>query len=92
MRRVGFNEASESEGICVPEMHRLGSNGAVPELCKASWLSSACGRVDAAAGICALEERPEGAEDAGTRAERHDGRSFFLSKTLVGFFLAIQMS
>lgn len=71
MRRLGLNEQSRTRD-CVPEMHRLGPNGAVPEFCKASWLCSACSRVDASAGICALEERSEGAEDAGSRAERHD--------------------
>ena len=66
-------------GICLPEMHRLRSNGAVPELCKASGLRSTGSRVDASAGICALEERSEGAEDAGSRAERHDGSVSSLS-------------
>lgn len=55
----------------VPEVHSLGPNGAVPELCEASGLGAgSC--VDSSAGICALEERSEGAEDAGAGAERHD--------------------
>ena len=56
----------------VPEMHSFGPNGTVPELCEASGLS-ARGGVDSSAGICALEEGSEGAEDAGAGAERHDG-------------------
>lgn len=57
-------------GGSVPEVHSLGTNGTVPELLEASGLG-ACSRVDSSTGICALEERSEGAEDAGAWAERH---------------------
>lgn len=53
-------------------MHRLGPNGAVPELLEASGLGAG-GRVDSSPGIGALEEGPEGGEDAGAGAERHGG-------------------
>lgn len=56
---------------CVPEMHSLWADGTVPELLEASGLGTGS-RVDSSAGICALEERSEGAEDAGAGAERHD--------------------
>jgi hypothetical protein len=52
-------------------MDSLGSDRAVPEPCEASRLG-ACGRACVSAGICALEEGSERAEDAGARAERHD--------------------
>lgn len=57
-------------GGSVPEVDSLGTDGAVPELLEASGLSarSRC----MSAGICALEEGSEGAEDAGAGAERHD--------------------
>lgn len=54
-------------------MHRLGPDRAVPEPLEARGLR-ARSRVHSSAGICALEEGPEGAEDAGAGAERHDGR------------------
>lgn len=60
-------------GVGIPEMHRLGPNGRVPEACKARGLSAG-GGVDSSAGIPRLaEEGPEGAEDAGAGAERHAG-------------------
>lgn len=52
-------------------MHRLGPNRTIPELLEASGLCARSG-VDSSAGIGALEEGPEGAEDAGAGAERHD--------------------
>jgi hypothetical protein len=55
----------------VPEVDSLGSDRAVPKLLEARSLR-ACGCVLIPAGICALEERSERAEDAGARAERHD--------------------
>ncbi len=55
----------------IPEVHCLGSDRTVPEPGEASRLST-CGSVDSSAGICALEEGSEGAEDAGAGAERHD--------------------
>jgi hypothetical protein len=65
----------------VPEMHSLGSNGAVPKLLEASGLGAGS-RVDSSAGICALEERSEGAEDARARAEGHDCCVFRLALRL----------
>lgn len=56
--------------LYVPKVHGLGSNGTVPELGEASGLSSARGGVHSSVSI-ALEEWPEGAEDAGAGAERH---------------------
>lgn len=66
-----------------PEMHSLWADGTVPELLKSSGLG-ASSRVDSSAGICALEERSEGAEDAGAGAERHDCCVFCPSHSVVG--------
>jgi hypothetical protein len=56
----------------VPEVHRLGADGAVPEAGEAALLGAG-GRVDVAAGIVLAEQRAEAAEDAGAGAERHGG-------------------
>lgn len=64
-------------------MHSLWADGTVPELLEASGLSAGS-RVDSSAGICALEERSEGAEDAGAGAERHDCCVFCPSRSIVG--------
>jgi len=79
--RMRFGECGELATHCggrwewregsVPEVDCLGTDGAVPELLEASGLSARRGSM--AAGICALEEGSEGAEDAGAGAERHDG-------------------
>ena len=66
-------------------MHRLRTNRAVPESGKARELW-ARGGVYSSAGICSLEEGPEGAEDAGAGAERHDFSPFLVGapRTVVG--------
>jgi len=67
----------------VPEVDSLGSDRAVPELLEASGLS-ACSCAGMSAGICALKEGSERAEDAGARAERHDrGLCPLLSKLAI---------
>jgi len=56
----------------VPEVHRLGADGAVPELCEARLLRRG-GSLVAPAQQRLAEHGPEGVEDAGARAERHGG-------------------
>lgn len=51
-------------------MDSLGANGAVPETSE-STRTCGCGLLSAGIGLSWAEERPEGAEDAGARAERH---------------------
>lgn len=68
-RKRGF--FAKGRRCCVPKVHRLGPNGAIPELLEAGGCFGPGGRVDGSAGIGAGEEGTEGAEDAGAGAERH---------------------
>jgi hypothetical protein len=59
-------------------MHSLGTDGAVPEAGEASRAGGS-GSSSTGISLCWPEEGPEAAEDAGARAERHDGGGFPLS-------------
>jgi hypothetical protein len=56
----------------IPEMHRLGSNRAIPELRKATLLRRSR-RADSSTQQRLPEQWAEVVEDAGARAERHVG-------------------
>lgn len=54
-------------------MHRLGTDGAVPQLLEARLLARSSGALVA----LLAENRPEGVEDASAGTERHDGELVF---------------